>query len=111
MCGVRRKKRANHNLSLNIFLKAIHLLAQTQKDVTFDAMTTLLDQGIQAIRELSDERQDMAGEILLTLAAAAPRYELTPEQIEDLKLGLTQLDRGEFAGDEEVARMWKKFGL
>jgi predicted transcriptional regulator len=36
---------------------------------------------------------------------------LTPEQIEDLKLGLAQLDRGEFASDEEVARMWKKFGL
>jgi hypothetical protein len=74
-------------------------------------MTTLLDQGIQAIRELPDERQDMAGEILLTLAASAPRHELTPEQIEDLKLGLAQLDRGEFASDEEVARMWKKFGL
>jgi hypothetical protein len=34
-------------------------------------MTTLLDQGIQAIRELPDKRQDMAGEILLTLAASA----------------------------------------
>jgi predicted transcriptional regulator len=74
-------------------------------------MTTLLDQGIQAIRELPAERQDMAGEILLTLAASAPRYELTPEQIEDLKLGIAQADRGEFASDEEVARTWQKFGL
>jgi predicted transcriptional regulator len=53
----------------------------------------------------------MAGEILLTLAASAPRYELTPEQIEDLKLGIAQADRGEFASDEEVARTWQKFGL
>jgi hypothetical protein len=74
-------------------------------------MTTLLDQGIQAVRELPDERQDMAGEILLTLAATVPLYELTPEQIEDLKLGIAQADRGEFASDEEVARMWQKFGL
>jgi hypothetical protein len=74
-------------------------------------MTTLLDQGIQAIRELSDERQDMAGEILLTLAASAPRYQLTAEQIEDLKLGVAQADKGEFASDEEVAKMWQKFGL
>ncbi len=73
-------------------------------------MTTLLDQGIQAIRELPEDRQDFAGEILLTLAGA-PRHALTPEQIEDLKLGIAQADRGEFAGDEEVARMWKKFGL
>jgi predicted transcriptional regulator len=74
-------------------------------------MTTLLDQGIEAVRELPDERQDMAGEILLTLAAATSRYELTPEQIEDLKIGLAQADRGEFASDEDVARMWEKFGL
>jgi hypothetical protein len=111
MCRVRRKTRANHNLNLNIPLKATSLLAQTQKDAVFDAMTTLLDQGIQAIRELPDERQDMAGEILLTLAAAAPRYKLTPEQIEDLKLAIAQADRGEFASDEEVAAMWNKFGL
>jgi hypothetical protein len=74
-------------------------------------MTTLLDQGIQAIRELPDDHQDFAGEILLTLAANAPRYELTPEQIEDLKIGIAQADQGEFVSDEEVARMWKKFGL
>jgi hypothetical protein len=74
-------------------------------------MTTLLDQGIQAIRELPEDRQDFAGEILLTLAATAPHYVLTPEQIEDLKLGIAQADRGEFASDEDVARMWKKFGL
>jgi hypothetical protein len=74
-------------------------------------MTTLLDQGIQAIRELPDERQDLAGEILLTLAAAAPHYQLTPEQIEDVRPGLAQAGRGEFAGDEEVAKMWQRFGL
>ena len=74
-------------------------------------MTTLLDQGIQAIRELPDERQDMAGEILLTLAASTPGYELTAAQIEDLRLGIAQADRGEFASDEDVAKMWQKFGL
>jgi hypothetical protein len=74
-------------------------------------MTTLLDQGIQAVRELPEERQDMAGEILLALAATALGYELTPEQIDDLRLSIAQADRGEFASDEDVAKMWKKFGL
>jgi hypothetical protein len=77
----------------------------------YSHVTTLLDQGIEAILELPDEGRDMAGEILLALAAAGPRYELTPEQIEDLKLSIAQADRGEFASDEDVAKMWKKFGL
>ena len=72
-------------------------------------MTTLLDQGIQAVRELPAERQDMAGELLLTLAASASRYELTMEQLEDLKLAIEQADRGEFASDQEIAETWKKF--
>ena len=79
--------------------------------LTVQTMTTLLDQGIQAIRELPAERQDMAGELLLTLAASAPRYQLTAEQIEDLKVGIAQADRGEFASEEDVARTWQKFGL
>jgi hypothetical protein len=72
-------------------------------------MTTLLDQGIQAVRELPAERQDLAGELLLTLAASVPRYHLTAEQIEDLKRSIEQADRGEFASDEDVADTWKKF--
>ena len=85
-------------------------LAGTRKDVIIDFMTTLLDQGIQAVRELPADRQDMAGELLLTLAASAPQYQLTAEQLEDLKLAIEQADRGEFASDQEIAATWKKFG-
>jgi hypothetical protein len=53
-------------------------------------MTTLFDQGIQAVRELPAERQDMAGELLLTLAASAPQYQLSAEQLEDLTLAIEQ---------------------
>ena len=74
-------------------------------------MTKLLEQGIQAVRELPGERQDLAGELLLTLAASEPQYNLTREQIEDLKLSIEEADRGQFATDEEMAETWKKFGL
>jgi len=74
-------------------------------------MTTLLDQGIQAVRELPAERQDLAGELLLALAASTPQFCLTAEQIEDLKLAVEEADRGEFATDKEMADTWKKFGL
>jgi hypothetical protein len=74
-------------------------------------MTKLLEQRIQAVRELPGERQDLAGELLLTLAASEPRYHLTREQIEDLKLSIEEADHGQFATDEEMAETWKKFGL
>jgi len=74
-------------------------------------MTELLEQGIQAVRELSADRQDMAGELLLTLAAGGPQYALTREQIEDLKLAVQEADRGEFATSDQIADAWKKFGL
>jgi hypothetical protein len=73
-------------------------------------MTKLLEEGIQAVRDLPTDRQDMAGELLLTLAAAEPRYQLTAAQIEDLKLAVQAADRGEFATDREMAETWKKFG-
>ena len=74
-------------------------------------MTELLDRGIRAVRQLPAERQDMAGELLLALAASEPQYGLTRDQIEDVKLAVKEADRGEFATDGEIAETWKKFGL
>jgi hypothetical protein len=74
-------------------------------------MTKLLEQGIEAVRELPPERQDMVGELLLTVAATEPQYRLTRRQIEDLKLAIEETDRGEFLGARELAETWKKFGL
>jgi len=74
-------------------------------------MTKLLQKGIEAVRTLPDDRQDVAGEMLLWIAAQEVTYALTPEQLEDVKLGLAEAERGEFASDEDVAAMWKKFGL
>jgi hypothetical protein len=74
-------------------------------------MTKLLEQGIQAVRDLPAERQDMAGELLLTLAASKPQYRLSREQIEDLRLAIIEADHHEFASEKEVAETWQKFGL
>lgn len=53
----------------------------------------------------------MSVEQPLTLAAREPRYELTREQIKDLKLAIEEADRGEFATDYDINETWKKFGL
>jgi hypothetical protein len=74
-------------------------------------MTKLLQQGIEAVRALPADRQDLAGELLLALAGMSEAsYSLTPEQIDDLKISIAQADRGEFATDADIAAMWKKFG-
>jgi predicted transcriptional regulator len=74
-------------------------------------MTKLLEKGIEAVRALPADRQDMAGELLLNIAKNEPQYRLTAEQIEDLKLAMAEADRGEFATDKEMAETWKKFSL
>lgn len=73
-------------------------------------MTKLFDKGIEAVRGLPTDRQDMAGELLLSLAQAEPLYRLTPEQIADVKLAMAEADRGEFASDQEMTATWQKFG-
>ncbi len=72
-------------------------------------MTKLLQKGIEAVRALPDDRQDLAGEILLWIAGQRPKYALTPEQIEDVKIGLAEAERGEFVTDEEMAKVWAEF--
>jgi hypothetical protein len=74
-------------------------------------MTKLLEQGIEAVRELPEDRQDVAGELLLALAAGETQYRLTPAQLKDLELALEEADRGNFASEGEMAETWKKFGL
>jgi hypothetical protein len=74
-------------------------------------MTKLFEEGIEAVRGLPPDQQDLAGELLLTLAAKTPQSELSAAQIEDLRVAIAQADRGEFASDEQVADTWKKFGL
>jgi hypothetical protein len=73
-------------------------------------MTKLLDKGIEAVRGLPADRQDMAGELLLSLAKADTNYRLSAEQLADVKLAIAEADRGEFSTDGEMAETWKKFG-
>lgn len=74
-------------------------------------MTRLLEKGIEAVKALPADRQDMAGELLLSLADHDSPYQLTPEQLEDVRLALGEAEQGHFATEIELAATWKKFGL
>jgi hypothetical protein len=73
-------------------------------------MTKMLDRGIKAVKSLPPDQQDLAGELLLELASsAAPKFGLSPAQIEDLKLTIAEADGGDFATDADVEEAWKRF--
>jgi hypothetical protein len=75
-------------------------------------MTKLLENGIDAVRDLPTDQQNLAGELLLSLAEQSKRRpRLTPEQADDVRLAIAEADRGDFASDEEMAAFWKKCGL
>ena len=40
-----------------------------------------------------------------------PDYTLTDEQLADLDLSIKEADAGIFVSDEEMATLWKSFGL
>ena len=75
-------------------------------------MTKLLQQGIDAVKALPPDRQDVAGEVLLGIAQGARKgYQLNQKQIADLKESIAEADRGEFVSDKEMVAVWKDFGL
>ncbi len=73
-------------------------------------MTRLLQRGIEAVEALPEDWQDLAGALLLDIASSSePKFTLTPEQLEDVKLAMAEMERGEFATDAEVGDAWRRF--
>lgn len=75
-------------------------------------MTKLLEHAVAKVRALPDEDQD---ELALAILAMADRSaeveELDDETRAAIREGLEQARRGEFASDEEMAALWKRYGL
>lgn len=67
-------------------------------------MTKLLQQAIAQVRELPEEEQDRAAEVLLVLAKSNKRgvYKLSADERAAIKESKAQAARGEFATEEEV---------
>jgi predicted transcriptional regulator len=75
-------------------------------------MIKVLEQAIEKIKKLPEDRQAEAAEILEQIAAAGDgAFQIPDEHMEGVLEGLGQAERGEFASDEEMAALWKKSGL
>jgi predicted transcriptional regulator len=75
-------------------------------------MTELLQQAVEALRNLSPDRQDdLARMVLQVVGEELPALPLSAEDEASFDESLAQAERGEFATDVEVRAIWAKHGL
>jgi predicted transcriptional regulator len=75
-------------------------------------MTKVLEDVIEKLRRLPEDRQAYAAEVLEQIVASDGDLFVVPDEHRSAVLeGLEQADRGEFATDQEMAALWKKCGL
>jgi hypothetical protein len=73
-------------------------------------MTKLLEQAIEAVRQLPADSQDEIARILIHLAASEVEAEpVDPAHLPAVLEGLAQAKRGEFATDDEVEAAFRRF--
>ena len=72
-------------------------------------MTKKLDDAITRVRELPEDDQDMAADVLLAMLSQP--LPLDDEARTAIREGLDQARRGEFVPDEEIQALWKRHGL
>jgi hypothetical protein len=75
-------------------------------------MTKLLEEAVAKVRALSDVEQDRVATMLLDFAdRGASDSQLTPEQVAEVELARQEAKQGLFASDDEMAGLWRRFGL
>ncbi|MCK1636415.1 hypothetical protein IVA95_02135 [Bradyrhizobium sp. 157] len=75
-------------------------------------MTKVLEDAIEKVRKLPEDRQAYAAEVLEQIAAASGDPFVVPEAHRAAVLeGIGQARRGEFVSEEEMAALWAKCGL
>ena len=71
-------------------------------------MTKLLDQAIEAVRRLPEERQNELAEALAAAASSEPR-KYTDAQLEAIDEGIADANAGRFVSDSELSAFLAKY--
>jgi predicted transcriptional regulator len=75
-------------------------------------MTKLLEKAIERARALPDEEQDALALTMLTIAEQPALDEpLDDDTRAAIRRGLAEARRGALASEEEVAALWRRYGL
>jgi hypothetical protein len=69
-------------------------------------MTKLLEEAVAELRTLPDDEQDRAAAALLAFTRDREEYTLSVEQIEGIRHAMGQADRGEFANDKRLRKIF-----
>ena len=73
-------------------------------------MTNAFEEAIERAQELPEVEQDLVGEIVLAYMEGDRRkYQLTPEQVAEVKLAQAEVREGKIATEEEVRNLWDSF--
>jgi hypothetical protein len=73
-------------------------------------MTKLLEQALEAVRQLPSESQDEIARAMLTLAGGEGEPEpIEPAHLSAVLEGLAQAKRRQFASDDEVEAAFRRF--
>ena len=73
-------------------------------------MTKIFERAVAKVKKLSKERQDYAAEVLEVIAEAGDDvYVLSPSERLLVREGLDELDRGEFATEEEMRKTFNTY--
>lgn len=69
-------------------------------------MTKLLEEAFRRASELSEDRQDFLGRMLLQVVGEEGTFSrLTEEQVAEVRESLSRAEAGEFASDEAVKEL------
>lgn len=75
-------------------------------------MTKLLQQAVEKLSQLPEERQDELARMLMETAALDLQpYQLTEGERNEVEASLIEVERGAIATDEEVTAVWQRFGI
>ena len=75
-------------------------------------MIAILKQMLPTIENWPAEDQEALAEAAREIEAERTGvYAMTPEEAAAVDEGLAQADRGEFASEEEVAALWKRYSV
>ena len=72
-------------------------------------MIEVLEQAIKKVKQLSEERQEYAAEVLEEIASTGASYALTDEERSLVREGLAELDRGDVATEKQVRAVFDKY--
>jgi len=71
-------------------------------------MTKILEDAIEKVRRLPEDRQAYVAEVLEQIASAGSGLFVVPDEHRaEVLEGLEQAERGEFVSDHEMAAFWK----